>query len=359
MKKLKILIMLFLCLIFTPGVSAKTVNHFYAEAGDDVAFSEEVNGSSALAGQNVESNGKILGVNFLAGNKISHEGYSDYLVSAGNYVTISGEVNNDAIVAGNIIEVSESASLKRDVIILGEDITIKGSLGRNVSLFGNKVSLVHARISGNVKIYAEEITVDSDSIVEGTLSYPSDAEATIGENIKSIKKTAPIKKDVTNNFATVIYDKLWSFLSLLVIFAALTLLTPKLFDKINNSYEKLDFNRGAETIAKGLVFLMIIPVVATFLLVIPFALPLSLIMFILYFISIYVSKVFSIYLIGYKLWQKFFKKDINILVLGILGFTVVFILDLIPGISFIVSLFTLLFGVGIISEFIFQKKKEA
>lgn len=72
MKKLKILIMLFLCLIFTPGVSAKTVNHFYAEAGDDVAFSEEVNGSSALAGQNVESNGKILGVNFLAGNKISH-----------------------------------------------------------------------------------------------------------------------------------------------------------------------------------------------------------------------------------------------------------------------------------------------
>ncbi len=356
MKKLKFLVVIFLCLFFIPGVSAKTINHFYAEADEDVTYEEEVNGSVALAGQNVESNGTVLGVNFLAGNKVLHRGTSDYLVSAGNYITVSGLINNDSIIAGNIVVIDNNASLTRDVIILGEDITIKGSLGRNVSLYGSKVSLEGAKIKGNVKVYAEEIKADKDTIISGVLSYPEDANVSLGENIKSIKKTAAINKDVTNDFETFMINKIWSFLSLLVIFAVLTLLAPRLFEKMNKDYEKVDFNKVVEVIAKGLVFLMIVPVIAVFLLVIPFSLALSLIMFILYFIIIYVSKIFAMYLLGFKLWQRFFKKDGNMLLVGILGFVIVFVLDLIPGINFMISLFTLLIGVGIISEFILRKK---
>ncbi len=354
----KKLLVLFLCLFFIPGVQAKTINHFYAEAGENVTFNEEVNGSSAIAGQSVETTGNIQGVNFLAANKIESSGQSDYLVAAGNSITVSGIVNNDAIVAGNVITVDKEASLQRDVIILGSDITIKGNLGRNVSLFGNKVSLVGATVNGNVKIYAEEILVDDDTIIKGELSHPKDAKVSIGKNVNNVKKTGAIKKEVSNDFVTFVTNKIWSVLSLLVIFAALTLLAPSLFDKINKDYEELTFTKGVETISKGLVFLLMVPVISIFLLVIPFALPLSIIMFILYFILIYISKIFAVYLAGYKLWQKLFKKDINLLLVGIIGFVILFILELIPGVNSLVSLFALLIGIGIISDFIMKREKK-
>lgn len=356
-KNFKLFFVIFLCMFLIPSVQAKTINHFYAEAGENVSFEDTVSGSSALAGQSVEVNGNVQGVNFLAANSIEHNGQSDYLVSAGNSINISGIVNNDAIIAGNVIAVDKDAILKRDVTILGSDIKVRGNLGRNVSLYGNKVSLEGVTIKGNVKIYAEEILVDDDSIINGQLSYPEDAKVSIGKNITNIKKTGKINKEVTDGFTDFISDKIWSFLSLLVIFAVLTLFKPKLFDKINKDYEEFSFTKGVETFSKGLVFLIIVPIISAFLLVIPFTLPLSIIMFALYFIIIYISKVFSMYLIGYKLWQKFAKKDINILVVGMIGILTVFILELIPFISILTILFTLLIGIGMITDFIFESKK--
>ncbi|MBR3198855.1 MAG: hypothetical protein IKG27_02435 [Bacilli bacterium] len=357
MKK-KILLVLLLCMFLVPSVQAKTINHFYAEADENVTFSDEVNGSSALAGQSVETTGNIQGVSFLAANKIESSGQSDYLVAAGNSITVSGTVNNESIIAGNVIKVDKSAVLQRDVIILGSDITVKGNLGRNVSLFGNKVSLIGTTVNGNVKIYAEEITVDDDTIIQGMLSYPKDAKVSIGKNVNNVKKTGAIKKEVSNDFITFVKDKIWSFLSLVVIFAVLTLLAPNLFDRINKDYEVFNFTKGMETFSKGLVFLLMVPILAVFLLVVPFALPLSLISLILYFILIYISKVFAAYLLGYKIWQKSFKKDINLLLVGIIGFTILLILELIPGVNSLVFIVTLVMSMGIISDFIIKREKK-
>ena len=75
----------------------------------------------------------------------------------------------------------------------------------------------------------------------------------------------------------------------------------------------------------------------------------------IYFIIIYLSNLFTGYLIGYKIWQKFFDKDINMLVVGIFGFAILFILNLIPGINFIVSILTMIIGIGIIYDVILKK----
>ena len=75
----------------------------------------------------------------------------------------------------------------------------------------------------------------------------------------------------------------------------------------------------------------------------------------LYFIIMYLSNVFAGYLLGYKLWQRFFNNDINMLVVGIFGLAILFVLNLIPGINFIVSLLSLIIGIGIIYDVIIKK----
>ncbi len=356
-KSLNFLFVLFICVIFMPIVQAKSVNHFYAQAGDSVIFEDDINGSSAIAGESVESRGNVRGVNFLAGNKVEHTGQSDYLVLAGNLISVSGTIANDSIIAGNIIEIDKEASLKRDVIVLGSDITISGNLNRNVTVYGGKVSMEGASVNGNVRIFSEEIVIDDDSIIGGTLSYNEDAKATISSNITNVVKTKSTQRDVTVDFAEAFLDKVWSVLSLLFIFAILTLIIPNVFEKIDESYRELDFSKGVELFAKGVAFLMLVPLMSVFLLVIPFGIPLSLILLALYLIIIYLAKLFAAYLIGYKLWQKLFKSDINILLVGILGFALIFVLDFIPLVNSLVSLFTVLIGIGIIVGLLFDSSK--
>lgn len=353
-KVLKYFSLIMVLFLFTQSVQAKTIEHFNTKADETITLEDDVNGSSAIAGTDVETKSKVKGVNFLAGNKINHKGESDYLVAAGNDINISGNVMNDTVIAGNIVTINDNALLQRDTIIAGNDIEIKGGLERNVTIYGATVSIKGANIKGNVKVYANEIKVDDETIIGGSLSYPEDAKAEISSNITNITKTEAFKQEDETIF-TYLTNKLWSSLALILIFALLTLFIPQTFEKINDKYEKVDFNKGTETFTKGLVFLIIIPVIMAISLLIPFGIPLSLILLAIYFILIYLSKVFAGYFIGYKLWQNLMKKDINILLVGILGFVTIFIIDLIPGINMITSIFALLFGLGIIIELLPKK----
>ena len=83
--------------------------------------------------------------------------------------------------------------------------------------------------------------------------------------------------------------------------------------------------------------------------------PLGIILMLLYGIAIYLTTIFTAYLIGYNFWQKVFKKDINILFLGLIGLFILLILGLIPGVRTLVSIITTLVGLGIIASILKRK----
>ena len=353
MKKIYVFLTLVL-FSFSFSVQAKTIDHFYAKADNNVTLSDEVNGSSFLAGESIENTGKTQGVSFAAGNNIDYSGASDYNIIAGNMINIDGQVQKDTIIAGNIINIRKKANLQRDTIIMGSDIEIDGTIGRNITVLGGKVAIKGAQIYGNIRIKAEQVIVDDNTFISGKLSYPKDAKANISQNITNIEKTSSIQKNEDNTIK-IITDKIWSIMSIIFIFALLTLLWPKLFEKINEDYKELGFAKSIETFSKGLVFMIIVPVICIMLLLLPFGIPLSLIILALYIITIYLSTVFSGYLLGYKIWQKFINKDINLLLVGLLGFLVLFLLELIPVFSAIVKLICVLIGIGIITNMLIKK----
>ena len=355
MKKIRFIVLFVLLFGFSFSTQAKSLNRFYAEADESINLTDDVDGSSFLAGNSIESTSNVDGANFIAGNSIDFSGNSEYAIIAGNSIDVSGNVLKDTVIAGNIINIKSEANLERDTIILGSDIQIMGGIGRNVTIYSRKVSFKGARINGNVRIQAEEVDADSDTIILGKLSYPKDAKANISAHITNIEKTSPIQTD-DDDLISFLMSRVWSFMSIVFIFALLTIVRPKVFEKVQNDYKDLDFNKGVSTFTKGLSFLIIVPVISLMLLMLPFGISLSLILIALYFIVVYLSTLFSGYLFGYILWQKFLKNDINLLLVGILGYSVLFLLELIPVFGSLIRLFFTLFGIGVITG-LFMKKE--
>lgn len=352
---MKKILFFFVLLLVIPGIKAKTIEHSYAEIDRNATFKDDVNGTAAIAGDNIESSGSVFGVNFLAGNNVKFSGQSDYLAIFGNVIDVSGKVNYDGFIAGNIINIKKDSNFNRDVVIAGADVEVSGNFGRNVTIYAGTVNIKKSNITGYVKVFAEEIKIDDESMIN-KLYYPSDASVLIGSNVKKIIKTKAIKTNVEETFLDVLSSKIWSIMSYIFIFALLTIFAPKIFDKINRKYKKLDFNLGVEVFTKGLVFMIIVPIISLFSLMLPFGIPFSLIVFALYFIIIYLAKLFTGYLIGFIIYNKYVKKDLNVLLTGLIGFSVLFILDFIPIVSGITLVFSLLFGVGIIIDILYNKK---
>lgn len=359
MKKIfKTLFVLMAFFLILSPVQAKNVDHFYGKLAGDFTLDDDVNGSAAIAGSDVTIKSNITGIGFEAGNKVQFSGNSEYLTTAGNSIEINGIVSRDAIIAGNLISIKKDAEIGRDVVIAGSDVEINGDIERNVSIYASTVSFKGATIKGNVKLYASSVSVDKDTVISGKLSYPSDAETKINKQAKigNIVKTDPIQDEKSNSFTNEFILQLKSFLSLVLIFALLSLFMPNKFKEIEEKYNKLDFNNGVETFTKGLVFLIVVPLAIVVLFAITIGIPLALILGALYLIILYLSNVFAAYLLGYKLWQNFFNKDVNILIIGILGLAILFILSLIPGIKVLVSVFALLIGIGIIYDIFISRK---
>lgn len=341
--KLFIVLLVFMAV----NVKAKEVNHFYFDASENVEFSDSVNGSSVLAGESVEFEGLSDGVNFSFGNNVKINGQSEYGVIAGNNINIDGVFMKDVFIAGNIINLNNESVLNRDTVIFGSDIKISGLVNRNISLYGSKITFKGAKVNGNVKIYADNITVDNDTVISGKLSYPEDAKFKNDAVITEVVKTSPLQTKDDDLF-DYFMGRVWAFLSLVLIFSLLTLVCSDLFEKIHRIYEKCQFNQIVETFSKGLVFSIVLPAIAIILLMFPFGLSLSFILLALYFIVMYLSKIFAGYFVGYKLWQAYLKSDINMLVVGIFGLAILFVLDCIPVINTLSRIFALFFGVGII-----------
>lgn len=344
---MKKFLFIFICMFMFIGGASAEVNHFYAKADDSVNFDKNVNASAAIAGEDVKLNGNVDGVLFSAGSKVELNGNVSYGVLAGEKVIINGNILKDSVIAGASVEI-KNANLKRDALIVAEEINSSGKIEGNATLTANKITLENIEVLGNLKVYSNEIIIGENVTIKGTLSYPEDANIDINSSalIGKTVKTDSLSEE--NNIEN-IQSEIISLLSLLLIFLVLSLLLPKVFVKISEKYKEFNFEKGIETFTKGLVFLIGIPIICIILLCISFAIPLALIIVGLYAIAIYLSKILVAYLIGDKICNKWLPNS-SVLVKGLIGILIVFVILLIPILNTICSCLFILIGLGMIFD---------
>ena len=189
-KKLMLISTMLLTILMVGTVDAKVSNKDLYKFDNNLNLNESVDGTVFYAGNSVNSDKEsvINGISFIFGNNAKLNGTSEYLFLAGNNITFNGTVNNDAFIAGNMVEISSSAVLNRDAYIVASNVVINSDVARNLKVGAEEI-IISGTINGDVNLSAEKITILNSAVINGTLKYNDNANINIEnkDNISNIK----------------------------------------------------------------------------------------------------------------------------------------------------------------------------
>lgn len=344
----KILKVFLIMLLIPTFVMAKEKDSFFTKVGEQENITTNVNGSSLILGDSLAISNETKGVSLVFGNSISYTGNSEYGAIFGNTIAFAGKIN-DAAIFGNLIDFDEESNINRDIIIFGNSVNLSGNFKRDVRIYASSINIDNANINGDIYIDGEKLNIDKNSIIEGKLSYNDDIEKNIkSKNIGSTKKYE-VEED-KESIGSIILAKISSWISLIVILAVLVFISPKLFDNIVKKKEI------GNIFGYGALLFIFLPIVAIILLFTSFAFSLSIISLMLYGILVYLSTIITGYYIGYYVWDKYINRVKTPYLVGILGITILFLLQLIPIVGTIINIVSIIFSFGIIVSLLKRKK---
>jgi len=347
MKRIKYLILI-VCMMFIPVLNinaeeVEKIEKFHVVAGDSVTSSSKVNGSSIVAGNNVTSENSVDGIDMVFGNAIDYTSNSDYSLVAGNIVNVKGVTKNDSFIFGNSIVFDENYQGSRDLFVFASTVTLKGEIKRDVTIYASVVVLENLNVNGNVTIYADSIEIKNTTILS-KLKY--NENATITKDSSNINQTETYQGQEVET-ADIVTSNIINYASVLLVFVAMYLIIPTMFNKIEKMTDELSLAKIISMIGYGMFYLIIIPIIFVMLLLFTIGLPLALLILGIYITVMLLSTIFTGYFIGIIIWKKFIKKEINHLLAGLLGITIIKFLSLVPMIGVITTLITMLLSLSI------------
>ena len=343
---------------FSININVEAKSSFY-QFDDNLDIENKFDGSVFFAGETVFTKSEVDGIAFIGGNNVEVNGQVDYGFFAGNSIKITGKVDNDLFAAGSNISINDNASVERDSYLAASTINIKDAkFGRDVKMAAATITLRDVTINGDVYISATNIKLDNNVVINGKLSYNEDAVISgIDDNNIGEVDTYKTNIDESTTLLSNVKSKLFSIISGFIILVIMFLAFPNLFKKIDT---KINDNKIGNYFTKagiGFIGLIIIPIISIISICTIIGMPIGLILIAAYIVSLYFAILLSAYVLGNKIYTTMFKKEYNFYTVSFIGLIVIKALDLIPVVSGIVGLFSLLFGLGmIISLFIKDKK---
>ncbi len=304
-------------------------------AGQSIDFGGvEAKGSLFTAGQQINGSGaKVKESLYVAGNTISLNNVEVYgnIFAAGNDVNITGESASNAVYAvGNkVVYEGETYAL----YAAGSTVTLKGY------------------VEGDAVISAEEVVIDPDAIVTGTLKVLSPSEvdvpddAQIGDFEFELTKPDETDEGKIGGIGSFIVGKILKTLYWIVAMAAFGMLLCWLFnDHLTRAAEYIK-NRTAAVIVSGIIGWLCIPVLAIALLISYIFAPIGGLLGLSYVLLVCVGLAFS----GASLSRLVFPK-MNVFLSTLIGIAVLEAVRMIPVIGVIVGIAADMYLIGYVIQ---------
>lgn len=322
---------------------------------------EVVQGDYFVAGENVEISGTVQGDVYAAGQR----------------VLVNGIINGDLIVTGAMVEIG--GRVQEDVRAAGGQVRISGTVGKDASIFAGSFELTkdgsiqdglmvasgETIISGKIQNYAQvatgQLIVSQDAKITGDINYWSDQDASVSPSasisgsisqqsgdvdISPEKVLAPLQGVVGGFF------KVASLLATLVIGFLILWLRPSYVKSVDAILkDKFWASMGVGTLI-FIGFPIILALIAATLLGIPLAILLG----ILWFIALYIGRVFVFVTLGEKT-AKAFKQKVSPTWAFLTGLVVYYLLSWIPVIGDITKFVVLLAGIG--AMYLYERKRRS
>lgn len=301
-------------------------------AGSNQTVDKLIDGDLMISGGQIKTTANINGDAYVAGGQIDIGGtISGNLIVGGGNITISGTVLKNVIVGGGQVKIDSTAEIGGYVLAGGGQMDLMGTF------------LGPVKVGGGSLVVGEKAIINGNLEADVTKSDVSSSSKIIGEKKIIIHEVKQPEKQQINQWKQLGYAKeIFSFLSKLVVL----LILVKLFGK------KIKQNKTTETfwptIGLGLVVLIVTPILSLILMGTIIAIPLSLMVSVFYFVSLYLSGIIASILVGDFIFEKGYLKTGNDYFQSILGLILITLLGLIPFIGGLVKFIILLLGIGFI-----------
>ncbi len=299
----------------------------------------------------------------------------DYIVDGNLFVcadtvTINSQIGGDAFIIAKTLIVDEQAYIFNNLFVTADSIEIKGivydvySMSRITTISGGKIYRdakltadtfnINGTIGRNAFVTASNINFNTDGnskgVIHGNLDYYAESEISIPENaVNGDIHYNSIAINKTVSFASIIADyilDLGAFISFVLIIWLICLwLAPKFLENSSNYISK----KLLLSIGLGLLFLLVVPIICFILLLLQLTAGVSLLLLVLYILFIAIARtLFTISINNYICTKLNITK--NIVKFGILILTTLVIWGItqIPYVSVIVSIATIVIGLGIL-----------
>ena len=258
---------------------------------DNAVLEESVNGNVYIFGQNVEI-GKdvvILGNAFVGGNSVTIEAnVSGTIFLLGENAVVNGECQDLYAFSTNFI-LGENAYVERDVKVAGNNVTIKGSINRDLVSAASNTSIGGGLFTKVVRNIAYSGTLDaSDEIKEKAVEFKTDLNVEEAET-----EISAIGEKIAGAFLAI--GKIISISTSVLI----TLIFAFVFKNRNEENEKY-----VKNIFIGMLYLILTPIVAVLIMLTIIGLPVGLLILLLYILALLVTIPVAIVSIAQKAFKE-------------------------------------------------------
>jgi cytoskeletal protein CcmA (bactofilin family) len=345
-----------------------------------IAETETIAGSYFVAGKVVVINGDILGDLYCSGQDVTVNGFVEGDVNCfGQSVEVNGKVDGDVrvlaqsikiaatidrnlVTVGQSIDVDDDATIGREYLFAGQQVSSDADTARDVSGVGQIVKL-NGYVGGDVLLEVESLQVMNNSIISGDLNYTSPNEAevldsSVGGDInytfrQSYTEEASAGQNVGVG-AYLVYVVFWMIASILLGVAVFWSL-PRFGREVVQKMEEMPL-QGIGLGFLGLLGGLIVPIVLLFSI---FGVKLAFVAGFLWLVDVIVAPIFAGVLLGKIVVEKVIDKEkfYKFRYYLLIGIPLAELLYNAPGIGFFLGLIGLTWGLGGIYLAFIEKRK--
>jgi cytoskeletal protein CcmA (bactofilin family) len=325
-------------------------------AGEWVEIAGVIHNDIFAAASSVSIEGTIGDDAFVAGDNVSIKGtIGDMLVSAAGMFLLDGTVHGDLFTASRNIRFTENSRIHGNIYLAGEQINIdESSIVGGRSRIAAKTVTMDGRFDDHVTIYSNNVTFGAGYFSSGDTKIVS-TKTVYRENLGVIPERLIIEVQ-RPPFFPVLMLQIWYYLGLLVIgFVLLFFFRPVAADLQRFAVERFWKNTGI-----GVLIFLLVPL-ALFLLLFPLiTIPLSVIIGALYILILFVSYLMVALIIGLQfiLWFKKEPQPATWYWALALGLILIAVLNNLPVLGPLFSLFLLFFGVGSFASYLVMRYRQ-
>lgn len=327
----------------TPNSNISILNTDVYIVDDSALLEDTINGNAFIYGKSITIKGTIHGDLLVIGNNVTID---DSAIISGNVFIAAGTIYfngkaTDVYTVGQNFILDKNATITRDLHLYVSQFTLKGNIERNAYV-----------VSGNIVV--EE---NSSNLIQGNLEYSASKDFNIPEQAVAgeIKFTQIAVEQP--NMAQIISGYITSFVNVLIYAIAVVLiiifLTTKFTDKATYCLEKKPFI----TAGIGILGFIMIPIISIFLIAIGYTMYLGVALLAFYVLALSMTISILGIAIGNFIVNKLKRKTKGKTILFSLASVIaIWLLQLIPVIGTWISIFTVVFGFGILVYSLFIRK---